>query len=149
MKVFAVGSEPVGVIAIGQVPTGIIAIGQGATGVIAVGQLARGVVAVGQLSMGIFAFGQLALGAAWAGGQVAFGGTTSVAMLGYGPLGRWVPWRRGSMRPRHGEGRSWIVRGVVMIVIAALVAWLALNPVVDAMIGDDGIFRSPPAVGKA
>jgi len=129
------------VIAIGQVPTGVVALGQGATGIVAVGQLARGVVAIGQVSIGAFAFGQAALGAAWAGGMLALGGTSSFSMLGYGPLGRWVPWRRGfpEVAPFAGQvataGRLLLFLGLV-----AAVVLLALLPMFDAVIGSKSLF---------
>ena len=112
MRLFSVGVEPVGFIAIGALPTGVIALGQGATGVLAIGQLARGVVAVGQLSLGVFAFGQLAAGALWAGGQLAIGGTQGFAMLGWGLVGDWVPWRRGTLKVRPAVLATDLIRGV-------------------------------------
>jgi hypothetical protein len=147
MRLFAVGQEPVGVIALGQVPTGIIAVGQGATGLIAVGQLARGFVAIGQLTVGVFAFGQLALGIVWAGGQLAVGGTTSVSMVGFGVLGRFVPWRRASFAPTpigRPLGVTW--RVVALGIITAAVTVFALYPVADAILRVGGIFRSPPPI---
>jgi hypothetical protein len=137
----------VGFIALGALPTGVIAIGQGATGVVAVGQLARGVVAVGQLSLGVFAFGQLALGAAWAGGQVALGGTQGFALLGWGLVGDWVPW--GHERPRvRPAGRLWSValRAALLAGMVALVAWLAVVPVVDALVRSGGVFVPWPGL---
>ncbi len=141
MRFFEVGVQPVGFIAIGALPTGVIALGQGATGVVAVGQLARGMVAVGQLSLGVFAFGQLALGAVWAGGQVALGGTQGFAMLGWGLVGDWVPWRRAAPRVRP-AGRLWSValRAALLAGVVALVAWLAIVPVVDALVRSGGVF---------
>ena len=147
MHWFSVGVQPVGFIAIGALPTGVIALGQGATGVVAVGQLARGVVAVGQLSLGVFALGQLAAGAAWAGGQLAVGGTQGFAQLGWGLLGDWLPWRR--QAPRLRPARSlWAVglRAAVLAGLAALVAWLALLPVVDALVRPGGVFVPLPGL---
>ena len=141
MRLFSVGVEPVGVIAIGALPTGVIAIGQGATGLVAVGQLSRGVFAIGQLSLGVFALGQLSAGAAWAGGQLAFGGTQGFAMLGVGLLGDWIPWRR--RLPEIKPARSpWtlVLRGVLLAGLFALVAWLAIAPIVDACVRQGGIF---------
>lgn len=148
MRFFEVGVQPVGFIALGALPTGVIAIGQGATGVIAVGQLARGVVAVGQLSLGVFAFGQLALGAAWAGGQVAVGGTQGFAMLGWGLVGDWVPWKRAAPTVRPARGLwSVALRAGLLAGLAALVAWLALVPVVDALVRAGGVFAPLPGMG--
>jgi hypothetical protein len=87
MKVFAAGTEAVGVIAIGQSATGILAIGQLATGVVAIGQLARGVFVVGQLGLGIVAVGQLAVGVLWAGGMVGVAATSGPGLIG-GLFGR-------------------------------------------------------------
>ena len=145
MRFFAVGVQPVGFIAVGALPTGVIALGQGATGVVAVGQLARGVVAVGQLSLGVFAFGQLALGAAWAGGQVALGGTQGFALLGWGLVGDWLPWRRAAPRVRP-AGPLWSVglRAALLAGVVALVAWLAIVPVVDALVRSGGVFVPGP-----
>ncbi|MFH1330213.1 MAG: hypothetical protein ABIJ48_06155 [Actinomycetota bacterium] len=141
MRWFSVGLQPVGVIAIGAAPTGIIAIGQVATGVVAVGQGARGVVAVGQASLGVFAFGQLAAGVAWAGGQLALGGTQGFAMLGFGLLGDWLPWRRGLPEIRAPRS-TWTLalRAVLLTALAAAVAWFALAPIVDACLRPGGIF---------
>lgn len=145
MKLFAVGQAPVGVIAVGQLPTGIIALGQGSTGIVAIGQAARGFIAVGQLACGVFAFGQLALGALWAGGQLAIGGTSSVAMVGYGVLGRFVPWRRGSLEWRPIPSRVALVRrAIICAAIIVTVAFVALFPVADAITEVGGIFRSEP-----
>ncbi|MBM3694369.1 MAG: hypothetical protein FJW79_00265 [Actinobacteria bacterium] len=145
MKFFAVGVQPVGFIALGALPTGVIALGQGATGVVAVGQLARGVVAVGQLSLGVFALGQLSAGAVWAGGQLAIGGTQGFAMLGWGLLGDWVPWRRAAPRLRPAAG-LWTaaLRAVVLAGVVVLVAWLAIAPVVDALVRPGGVFVPLP-----
>jgi hypothetical protein len=145
MRLFSVGQEPVGVIAVGQVPTGIVALGQVSTGVVAIGQGARGFIAIGQGALGVFAFGQLALGALWAGGQLAVGGTSSLAMLGYGVLGRFVPWRRGSLEWRPIPSR-WAVarRAVLLAVIIVAVALAALFPIADAITEIGGIFRRAP-----
>jgi len=145
MRWFAVGVEPVGIIAIGALPTGVIALGQGATGVVAVGQLARGVVAVGQLSLGVFSLGQLSVGLAWAGGQLALGGTSGFAQVPIGLAGRWVPWH--SQPPQVRPPRSiWTLalRAVLLAGVAALVGWLAVWPVVDACLRPGGIFSSLP-----
>ena len=145
MRLFSVGVEPVGFIAIGALPTGVIALGQGATGVLAIGQLARGVVAVGQLSLGVFAFGQLAAGALWAGGQLAIGGTQGFAMLGWGLVGDWVPWRRGTLKVRP-AARLWAValRAALLAALAALVVWLVILPVADALVRPGGVFSPSP-----
>ena len=87
VKLFAFGSEAVGVVAVGQAATGVIAVGQLATGVIAVGQLARGVIVVGQLGLGIVAVGQLAVGVLWAGGMVGVAATSGPGVVG-GLFGR-------------------------------------------------------------
>jgi hypothetical protein len=145
MRWFSVGVQPVGVVAVGALPTGVIALGQGATGVLAVGQLARGVVAVGQLSLGVFALGQLSVGLAWAGGQLALGGTSGFAQLPIGLVGKWVPW--GPASPEIRLPRSiWTLtlRSVVMAGVAALVGWLAIWPVVDACLRPGGIFSLLP-----
>jgi hypothetical protein len=147
MRFFAVGVQPVGFIAIGALPTGVIALGQGATGVVAIGQLARGVMAVGQLSLGVFAVGQLAAGAVWAGGQLAIGGTQGFAMLGVGLVGDWLPWKR--QAPTVRPARSpWTVmlRAVLLAALVALVAWLAIVPVVDAMVRPGGVFVPLPGM---
>ena len=144
MRWFAVGQEPIGVIALGQIPTGVVAIGQGATGVVAIGQLARGVIAVGQLAIGVFAFGQLAVGAAWAGGMLAVGGTHGVDMLGYGPLGRWIPWRREyEIAVPRGPGR-FAFRVLLVAALTVAVLLVVLLPLADALFGTGGILRSPP-----
>ena len=147
MQFFSVGVQPVGFIAIGALPTGVIALGQGATGVVAVGQLARGVVAIGQLSLGVFALGQLAAGAVWAGGQLAIGGTQGLAMLGVGLVGDWLPWRRQApvIRPARSP---WTValRAGVLAGLVALVAWLALVPVVHALVRPGGVFVPLPGM---
>jgi len=135
----------VGVIAIGVLPTGLIALGQGATGVVAIGQLARGVVAIGQVSLGVFSLGQLSLGLAWAGGQLALGGTSGFAQVPIGLVGRWVPWR--TRLPVVRPPRSiWTLtlRAVLLAGAAALVGWLAIWPVVDACLRPGGIFSSLP-----
>lgn len=145
MRLFSVGVQPVGVIAVGALPTGVIALGQGATGVVAIGQLARGVVAIGQLSLGVFALGQLSAGAAWAGGQLALGGTSGFAMLPIGLVGDWVPWR--ARLPVIRPPRSiWtlVLRAVLLAGVVALVGWLAIWPVVDACLRPEGIFSSLP-----
>ena len=145
MRWFSVGVQPVGVIAIGALPTGVIALGQGATGVLAVGQLARGVVTVGQLSLGIFSLGQLSVGLAWAGGQLALGGTSGFAQAPIGLVGRWVPWR--SQLPEIRPPRSiWTLslRAVLTAGVAALVGWLAIWPVVEAFLRTGGIFSPLP-----
>jgi len=147
MQIFAVGVAPVGFIAIGAIPTGVIAVGQAATGVVAIGQLSRGIVAIGQLSLGVFALGQLSAGAVWAGGQLAVGGTQGFAMLGLGMLGDWVPWRR--RRPQlRPPGRPWALalRVAVLAGLVALVAWLAVLPVVDAMVRPGGVFVPLPGM---
>lgn len=145
MRILAVGVEPVGVIAIGALPTGVIALGQGATGVVAIGQLARGVVAVGQLSLGVLSLGQLSAGAFWAGGQLALGATSGFAQIPIGLVGSWVPWR--TRPPEIRAPRSiWTLalRAAFLAGVVALVAWLAVWPVVDAMLGEGGIFSPVP-----
>ena len=147
MRWFEVGVQPVGFIAIGAFPTGVIALGQGATGVVAIGQLARGVVAVGQLSLGVMALGQLAAGAIWAGGQLAIGGTQGFSQLGIGLVGDWLPWKR--QGPRVRPARSpWTValRAGLLAGLVALVAWLALVPVVDALVRPGGVFIPVPGM---
>jgi hypothetical protein len=147
MRLFEVGVQPVGFIALGALPTGVIAIGQGATGVIAVGQLARGVIAVGQLSVGVFAFGQLALGAAWAGGQVAVGGTQGLAMLGWGVVGDWLPWKRRALKVRPARALwSVALRAAFLAGLVALVAWLVVAPVIDALVRAGGVFVPLPGL---
>ena len=144
MRWFAVGQEPVGVIALGQVPTGVVAIGQGATGVVAIGQLARGVVAVGQLAIGVFAFGQLAVGVAWAGGMLAVGGTHGVSMLGYGPLGHWIPWRRRyQITPPTSPG-TFALRVLLVAGLTVTVLLVVVLPLADALFGAGGILRPLP-----
>jgi hypothetical protein len=143
MRWFAVGQEPVGVIALGQIPTGVVAIGQGATGVVAVGQLARGVIAVGQLAIGVFAFGQLAVGAAWAGGMLALGGTHGISMLGYGPLGRWIPWRREFEIPVPGGPGRFVLRVLLVAALTAAVLLAVVLPLADALFGSGGVFDRP------
>jgi hypothetical protein len=108
VKVFDVGTEPVGIIAIGQNATGVIAIGQLATGVIAIGQLARGVFVIGQLAVGIVAFGQLCIALSYGGGMLGVAGFRTLpslvvwGVIGEGHLrsnGRWRPtasWKRTS-----------------------------------------------------
>jgi hypothetical protein len=143
VRFFAVGAEPVGVIALGQLPTGVIAIGQVSTGVIAIGQGARGFIAVGQLALGFVAFGQLAIGVLWAGGQLALGGTSGVAMLPLGIFGFWNPWRgRPEIRPLPVTLWSY-VKLAVAAAIVVLFAYVAAAPVIDAIARPDGIFRPP------
>ncbi len=144
MRFFAVGVEPVGVIALGAAPTGIVAVGQLATGVVAVGQGARGVIAVGQLAIGGLAFGQLAVGALWAGGQLAIGATGGWAMLPLGLFGRWTPSKRWPRLSVTGA-RSWVaVRFLIWCVVLALVTWLVMVPVIDAIVREGGIFVDAP-----
>ena len=147
MQFFSVGVAPVGFIAIGAIPTGVIAVGQAATGVVAIGQLSRGFVAIGQLSLGVFALGQLSAGAVWAGGQLAVGGTQGFAMLGWGLLGDWVPWSRQPPRLRPAR-RPWALalRVAVVAGLVALVAWLAVLPVVDALVRAGGVFVPLPGM---
>lgn len=145
MRWFAVGMQPVGVIAVGALPTGVIALGQGATGVVAIGQMARGMVAIGQLSLGIFSLGQLSMGLAWAGGQLAVGGTSGFAQVPIGLVGRWVPWR--TSPPEVRPPRSiWTLslRAALLAGVATLVSWLAIWPVVDACLRPGGIFSTLP-----
>lgn len=125
MKLFAAGTEAVGVVAIGQSATGIVAIGQLATGVVAIGQLARGVVVVGQLGLGIVAVGQLAVGVLWAGGMVGVAATSGPGLVG-GLFGRLYLRRLFRRRPgpafpadRPG-GRRIVVAGVLAVALAAL-----------------------------
>ncbi len=142
MRWFAVGGEPVGVVAIGLAPTGVLAIGQFATGVIAIGQLSRGVIVVGQLAVGVFALGQLAVGAAWAGGMLGLGGTYGLSMLGWGAAGYWLPWRPGTLDVKPARSPfTLLVRGLVFVAILALVIYVAVEPVTDAVFNEGGIFR--------
>jgi hypothetical protein len=143
VRFFAVGVQPVGVIAVGALPTGVIAVGQLSTGVIAIGQAARGFIAIGQLAFGLMAFGQLSVGVLWAGGQLALGGTSGLAMLPLGLFGRWNPWRGpAALRPMEptlaGFGKA-----LVFAAIVGLFVYLAAGPVVDAILRPDGIFRAP------
>jgi hypothetical protein len=125
MKLFAAGTEAVGVVAVGQSATGIIAVGQLATGVVAVGQLARGVIVVGQLGLGIVAVGQLAVGVLWAGGMVGVAATSGPGLIGglFGRLYLRRLFRRGAgpAFPSDRPGRNRIlVAGVLTAALAGL-----------------------------
>ncbi|MCB0993932.1 MAG: hypothetical protein KDB21_02490 [Acidimicrobiales bacterium] len=143
MRIVAVGQDAVGVFAFGQQATGVVAIGQLATGVIAVGQLARGIVVIGQLACGVVAFGQLGVGGVWAGGMLAIAPTSSTSLLGVGVLGEWTPWR--GRRPRWALGmrRSLVLRVLVVVLVVALVTWVAVIPVADELVRPGGVFRDP------
>jgi hypothetical protein len=125
MKLFAAGTEAVGVIAVGQSATGIIAIGQLATGVVAIGQLARGVFVVGQLGLGIVAVGQLAVGVLWAGGMVGVAATSGPGLVAglFGRLYLRRLFRRGS-GPAFPHDRPSRIRLVVAVAITAALAGL-------------------------
>ncbi len=141
MRWIEAGTEPVAVFAFGLAPVGIVAIGSAPTGVIAVGQLARGVVSVGQLSVGGFAFGQLSVGIGWAGGQLAIAATSGFAMLPIGLAGRWIPFRE-SFQPRTNWYRSpW--RLLMLAIVFAVVIAVSIEPLLDAIVREDGIFRQP------
>ena len=145
MRLFAVGVEPVGVIALGAAPTGIVAVGQLATGVVAIGQGARGVVAVGQLAVGALTFGQLSVGALWAGGQLAIGATSGVAMLPIGLFGRWNPFGKNKPTISVGGSAAWLaIRILVFCAVLALVLFVTIGPIVDAIVREGGIFVDPP-----
>ena len=125
VKLFAAGTEAVGVIAIGQSATGFLAIGQLATGVVAIGQLARGVIVVGQLGLGIVAVGQLAVGVLWAGGMVGVAATSGPGLT-FGLFGRLYLrrlFRRGSgpafPSDRPSRGR-FLVAGALTSALAGL-----------------------------
>ena len=145
MRWFAVGVQPVGVIAVGALPTGVIALGQGATGVVAIGQMARGMVTIGQLSLGVFSLGQLSMGLAWAGGQLAVGGTSGFAQVPIGLVGR-LGARRTSPPEVRPPRSIWTLtlRAVLLAGVATLVGWLAIWPVVDACLRPGGIFSTLP-----
>ena len=145
MRLIAFGAEATGVIAIGQVATGVIAIGQVATGVIAIGQLSRGVLAFGQLSLGIVTAGQLSVGVAWAGG-IGVGGTAGPGLV-FGLMGRLrvsphVEFDRERVRLMRGT----FVRAVLVLAVAALVWFVAIDPLVHDLTRVGGVFRSPPHV---
>lgn len=132
MKVFDVGTEPVGFIAIGQNATGVIAVGQLATGVLAIGQLARGVFVVGQLAVGVMAFGQLCLALTYGGGMVGVAGfRTRPSLLVWGVIGdghlrrdgRWRPTAR--WRPTNGPVTT--LRVAVLVGIAVAVVMIGLS----------------------
>lgn len=144
MRIIAVGVEPVGVFAFGAAPTGIIAIGQLATGVIAIGQGARGVIAIGQIAVGGLVFGQVAVGALWAGGQLAIGATSGWAMLPLGLFGRWSPSNRRPELSLTGAHAWLAIRFLVWSAVLALVTWLVMMPVVDAIVREGGIFVDAP-----
>ncbi|CAN5680425.1 hypothetical protein BH18ACT6_BH18ACT6_22690 [soil metagenome] len=143
MKLFDAGLEAHGVIAVGQFATGILAFGQIATGVIAVGQLARGVIAIGQVGVGVVAFGQVALGLGYSAGMVSIGSVTG-GLVSFPAVGR-LPFvallqRRNQFAavPRN------LPRTLLLLVLAAVVVWVALLPMVagfDPAFGDAPIRR--------
>ena len=148
MKLFAVGTEAVGVIAIGQSATGVIAIGQLAFGVVAIASWARGVVVVGQLTVGVVCLGQLAVGLGWSAGMLGIapvtpGWPSSPALLGRLSLGDLVRgrWRAVERRPV----RVWAV--ALSVVVAALVIAVTLVPLVHELTRVGGVFREAPAPG--
>jgi hypothetical protein len=129
MKLFAAGSDAVGVIAVGQSATGIIAIGQLATGVVAIGQLARGVIVVGQLGLGLVAVGQLAVGVLWAGGMVGVAATSgpglTVGLFGRLYLRRLFRRESGPAFPHDRPSRKRIVVAGVLTAALAGLWWVA------------------------
>jgi hypothetical protein len=145
VRLIAFGAEATGVIAIGQLATGVLAIGQLATGVIAIGQLSRGVVAFGQLSLGIVTAGQLSVGVAWAGG-IGVGGTAGPGLV-FGLMGRLRvrphPQFERAQVPRT---RGIFVRAVLGLAVAALVWFVAIDPLLHDLTRVGGVFRSPPHV---
>ena len=145
MRLIAFGAESTGVIAIGQLATGVIAIGQLATGVIAIGQLSRGVFAFGQLSLGIVTAGQLSLGVAWSAG-IGVGGTAGPGLV-FGLIGRLRVRPHVQFEPSPVRGRWRVVfRAVVGLAVAALVWFVAIDPLVHDLTRVGGVFRSPPHV---
>lgn len=148
MRVFDVGTEPVGVVAIGANATGIIAIGQLATGVIAIGQLARGVIVVGQLSLGVLAVGQLSLGVGWSAGMVGAGGTSGPWLV-FGAFGRlFVRRLLGRQRGPIVEGgpKSPIGVAIAVVTVAFLAAlwWVAVGQwLLDAITRTGGSVNPP------
>lgn len=149
MRWFAVGQSPTGVVAIGQVPTGVIAIGQGATGVIAIGQLARGVIVFGQLTVGLIAFGQVSVGAVWSGGMLSIGGVGGPSLLGTGLFGRLglrslVRLRLGRFEAHRPAPRRRAIAVAVWVVVAALVWFVALGPLLHDLTRVGGILRQAP-----
>lgn len=137
-----VGQEAHGVIAIGQLATGVIALGQAATGVIAIGQVARGIVAVGQLSLGIVTIGQLTLGVAWSAGMLGMSaikgpGIVLPLVLVPDPGTSDAPPAPWTSRIRWWGLPLWLA-------LAVAVAWFVTVPLVDALLGVDGILRPAP-----
>ena len=113
---------------------------------VAIGQLARRVVAIGQLSLGVFSFGQLSAGPAWAGGRRALGGTSGFARSPWACSGPGSPGAR--RRPVSAAQRPWTLalRAAVLAGLAALVGWLAVWPVVDALLRPGGVFLPLPGM---
>jgi hypothetical protein len=67
-------------------------------------------------------------------------------MVGYGVLGRFVPWRRGSLEWRPIPSRAALVcRAAVFAAIIIAVVFVALWPVADAITEVGGIFRRAPS----
>lgn len=150
MRLLAVGTEPVGVIAIGANATGILAIGQLATGVVAVGQLARGGIVVGQLGLGLIAVGQLVVGVLWSGGMLGVGATSGPGVVG-GLFGRLYLLRLLGRRTgpaftaTAGANRSrLLVRGVLVVALAALWWFGAGRWLVDALVRSGGVLVDAP-----
>jgi hypothetical protein len=132
VKVFDVGTEPVGIIAIGQNATGVIAIGQLATGVVAIGQLARGVLVIGQLAIGIVAFGQLCVALTYGGGMVGIVGFRTLPSLAvWGVIGDGHLRRNGRWRPTAGwtrtSGPVTVLRMATLFGVAVAVVGLGLS----------------------
>lgn len=149
VRLFAAGTDAVGVIAVGQQATGVIAIGQLATGVVAVGQLARGVVVVGQLAVGVAALGQLAAGPGWAAGMVGVGGTGGpilvLPLFGTFSPRRFLKRSPDAYQPPPKRGRRAVaVRVAVLAALGALWWWVAGAPLLDELTRVGGILREPP-----
>jgi hypothetical protein len=149
VRLIAFGQEAVGVIAIGQVATGVVAIGQVATGVVAIGQLARGVIVIGQLALGVAALGQLAIALVWATGMASVAAFRGPLLLSLGLFGEFHPrqsWRSHRWVGRLERHRGWslIWRLAVLAVIATLVVFIVVLPLLHELTRVNGIFRSPP-----
>jgi hypothetical protein len=132
VKVFDVGTEPVGFIAIGQNATGVIAIGQLATGVIAIGQFARGVFVIGQLAVGLLAFGQLCIALTYGGGMVGVAGfCTGPSLLVWGVIGEGHLRREGRWRLsaswQRTSGPVTMMRMAALLGVAVAVVLIGLS----------------------
>ena len=59
-----------------------------------------------------------------------------------------MPWRREAPTSAAGVGRLWAValRAAVLAGLVALVAWLAVLPVVDALVRPGGVFAPLPGM---